>query len=74
MVINTCVKILSNFSKIDKILCITSGKSEKNNPNWSNIHKHLNLESSLWKTKIKKIFFPHSTLDWFFNNITHNSV
>ena len=45
----------------------------KINANWSNSHKKLDLDSSLQKTKFKKIFLiPYLTLDGLFNDATDN--
>ena len=39
--------ILTYVSKIDKTLGKNFGKCEKNNANWSNFDKNINLDNSL---------------------------
>ena len=69
------LKFLTKFSEIGVNLRKIPEILNKNNGNRFNIHKNLNIDSSLLKPKFKKMFlFPCSTLDELSNDTTHNSL
>ena len=68
-------KKLSLFIKISEILVENSGKCEENQRNSLYFLENLNLDKSLYKTKIEKLFIiQYSTLDKLFNDTTHISL
>ena len=69
------LKILTYFEYIREIVPNFSKNYWKCEQKQSNVHKILNIDNSLEKTKNEKIFlFPYSTLDGLFNDIFHNSL